>query len=454
MLKKEEIERKKKASKLALFGGLAFLGLAVLWLGSIFYLDPRLTPEQRFTSYIITEPAEPLGLTAPVEILFDARAIPINEADYTILSYTWNFGDGSVGSGPIVTHRYTKKSPTGTYTVTLAVNLRNVKTGETAMEEFSTIVGIENEKVTASFTATPRSGELPLDVEFDASASYDPDGQIVSYEWDLDGDGQFDDAEGPIADFTYSSEGDYIVSLKVTDNNGETNIAEETISAGSVGGLRAVITAPLQSDQSYIVGEKYEFTGEASRIDEGSITKYVWDFGDDTNAVQARSTSHTFEEEGDFTITLTVHDADGNTHEITLDIEVADQGTPPTAKLETNPELLNDVVSGPVPLEVEFDATSSTDPEDDIIDYEWDFDNDGEVDDTGDTASFTYEEVDTYEARLIVTDSAGNSNEKIITVDVKEQGVIARLSATVTSGEVPLTVTFDASASTYKEGDV
>ena len=46
----------------------------------------------------------------------------------------------------------------------------------------------------ASFTATPTNGDAPLEVDFDASNSTDPDGNIVSYAWDF-GDGTSDAGE-------------------------------------------------------------------------------------------------------------------------------------------------------------------------------------------------------------------------------------------------------------------
>ena len=77
-----------------------------------------------------------------------------------------------------------------------------------------------NQSPIASFTAIPTSGVAPLEVYFNASGSYDPDGNIISYEWDFkDGD----TGSGEIVNHTFSSIGSYNVRLNVTDNEGATD---------------------------------------------------------------------------------------------------------------------------------------------------------------------------------------------------------------------------------------
>lgn len=448
LTKKEEIDKKKKFSRMALWYGIGFLLTTVLWLVGLWFLGPRLVTEVRYGSPIVTDPEVTIGLTSPITISFDASAIPVDTDTYTILSYSWDFGDGSTGSGVTTSHEYTQKAEgDGIYTVTLNVQYEDVKSGENFEDEFQTEVSIDNELTAASFVANPDSGEVPLTVSFDATSSFDPDGEIVTYEWDFDGDGRFDDAEGEEVEYEFTQEGTYEVTLRVTDNNGDYATTTETIEAGSVGGLRAIITPPLSEGEIYYVGEEYDFEGELSQIREGKIVKYKWDLGDGTK-LESHGISHTYDTAGTYEVVLTVSDADGNTDETTLEIQVVEEGTPPTAIIET------DVSSGPVPLEVNFDASASTDPEDDIVDYQWDFDNDGEVDETGDKASYTYSEIGEYEARLITTDSAGNTDETTVTIEVTEQGIQAVLDADLSNGEVPLTIHFDASSSTYKEGEI
>ena len=72
---------------------------------------------------------------------------------------------------------------------------------------------------TADFQVDPPRPSAGQTVNFDASTSFDPDGQVVAYAWDFDGDGQ-PDAEGAQASFVYNTAGTFEVTLTVTDNDG------------------------------------------------------------------------------------------------------------------------------------------------------------------------------------------------------------------------------------------
>ena len=91
-----------------------------------------------------------------------------------------------------------------------------------------------NQPPTASFTAAPTSGPAPLAVAFDGSGSSDPDGDPLSYAWDLDGDGAYDDATGVTASRTYTTDGNVSVRLRVTDPSGASTVsAPQTIAVGN-----------------------------------------------------------------------------------------------------------------------------------------------------------------------------------------------------------------------------
>jgi len=84
-----------------------------------------------------------------------------------------------------------------------------------------------NKPPVAECSATPTSGEAPLEVTFDASESYDPDGDEISYEWDF-GDGNV--AEGETVQHGFGSPGSYTVRLLVTDSRGKFDKSSKFIS--------------------------------------------------------------------------------------------------------------------------------------------------------------------------------------------------------------------------------
>ncbi len=87
-----------------------------------------------------------------------------------------------------------------------------------------------NQPPVAVATAQPTTGVAPLNVSFDGSSSYDPDGTISSYSWDF-GDGST--GAGPTVNHTYSSAGTYVARLTVTDDHGANASAGLTIAVSA-----------------------------------------------------------------------------------------------------------------------------------------------------------------------------------------------------------------------------
>ncbi|MBI4583013.1 MAG: lamin tail domain-containing protein [Planctomycetes bacterium] len=84
-----------------------------------------------------------------------------------------------------------------------------------------------------SFTASPASGKVPLVVSFDASATFDPDGEVSLYDWNF-GDGT--SGMGKTASHTFNAAGRFAVTLKVTDNKGAQRSSSLTIQVEPIGG--------------------------------------------------------------------------------------------------------------------------------------------------------------------------------------------------------------------------
>jgi glucose/arabinose dehydrogenase len=114
----------------------------------------------------------------------------------------------------------------------------------------------------ADATATPSNGDAPLEVQLDASGSSDPDEDTLSYAWDLDGDGQFDDSTAVNPTYTYETPGTYDVSVQVSDSSGATDTATVEVQAGNAP-PDAQITDPT-ADELWAAGDPVPFAGEGT----------------------------------------------------------------------------------------------------------------------------------------------------------------------------------------------
>ncbi|MGN6302716.1 MAG: PKD domain-containing protein [Angustibacter sp.] len=143
---------------------------------------------------------------------FDAGAS--NDPDGSIASYSWDFGDGTTGTGATTTHTY---GDVGDRTVTLTVT-----DGDGATASTTRTAAVVNQAPVAKISVT--CGDGTLSCSFDAGASADPDGSIASYTWDF-GDGSTATTTTPTADHGYSAPGLYPATVTVTDQLGATDTA-------------------------------------------------------------------------------------------------------------------------------------------------------------------------------------------------------------------------------------
>jgi len=102
---------------------------------------------------------------------------------------------------------------------------------------------------TASFDFNPRSPIVNEEVTFNASKSNDPDGTIISYNWNF-GDGKT--ATGRIVTHKYSSPGTYMVSLTVTDNDGLTDTETKEITVYEYRPARLYVNPPEIADPTLL----------------------------------------------------------------------------------------------------------------------------------------------------------------------------------------------------------
>lgn len=104
----------------------------------------------------------------------------------------------------------------------------NIFTGEVL--RIRHVDGDANDPPVARATVTPRWGALPLLVQFDASASTDPDNDPITFEWSF-GDGQL--SNQAVTSHTYTTAGTYVATLTVRDDYEVPSILNFTITAGN-----------------------------------------------------------------------------------------------------------------------------------------------------------------------------------------------------------------------------
>lgn len=124
-----------------------------------------------------------------------------------------------------------------------------------------------NRTPAASAKATPRQGPIPLAVRFDASASSDPDGDALTYDWDF-GDGS-PHAFTAVANHSFAGSGQFDAVVKVTDVHGATAPASVHISAGNTPPVPR-ITSPSTSAR-FSVGQTITLTGTAADAEDGAL---------------------------------------------------------------------------------------------------------------------------------------------------------------------------------------
>ncbi len=147
----------------------------------------------------------------PLVVTFDAGES--SSPNGAIVSYAWDFGDGETAGGVTVSHTYPEK---GVYAVTLTVTDSAGKSGAR-----SRTVEALNRVPVADFKPSIYTTPVHQPVRFDASDSYDPDGEIVDYLWAF-GDG--DVGEGIFVEHEYATAGGSgwrpQITLTVIDDDG------------------------------------------------------------------------------------------------------------------------------------------------------------------------------------------------------------------------------------------
>lgn len=234
------------------------------------------------------------------DIFFDAGLSV--DLDGSITGYHFDFGDNT-NTGWITTSSVLHQFMDGTkeYTVQLIV-----MDDEGDIESAELIVKINNRNPVASAGSDKVTDTNKL-VNFSGELSSDKDGIVESYTWDF-GDGKT--GRGETVNHIYTDNGEYIVTLTVTDDDGAMVLDACKVTVNNVKPIATFIVTPSTGD----VNTVFTFTSTSFDTD-GFIASFYWDFGDGLTSDQAEAT-HQYTTSGTFNVSLIVWDDDDKKSEI------------------------------------------------------------------------------------------------------------------------------------------
>jgi len=186
----------------------------------------------------------------------------------------------------------------------------------------------------------PYTGDEGSPITFDASGSSDPEGKLIDYRWDFDGDGIWDIAWSTSPTTTYTWGDDYsgTVNVQVRDEIGKTDISSTTVTVNNVAPTTTFDTLGQPNPQFILPYQDLTFNG--SFTDPGWMDNHTsnWDFGDGINisgtlneendkpnSTGATTAEHAYTDPGTYTVNLTITDDDGDNDTDTMQVEVVDE---------------------------------------------------------------------------------------------------------------------------------
>lgn len=318
--------------------------------------------------------------------------------DSPIDSYQWDFGDDSAASfaiNPVYTY-----TVADTYSVLLTVTIEDG--GSASITRDVSVAKIPGTP-TADFTYSPDG----LTVTFTDSSAVIND-TIANYSWNFGDVAPGNTSALASPSHTYPVSGDYDVTLNVISELGNKTA---TVSYQVTVTDNVIDPVNPQADFSSVVTDLEVSFTDLTSVDNGSITDYLWDFGDNASSALA-SPTHTYTAGGTYTVRLDVTGSDGTTASNSKDVTAYDPTIEPTTPTVS---FTSDALAELPSLTVSFtaDAANETSP---ITTYAWDFDSLGASSDANPT--FTFTAAGLYTVGLTVTSEESIQNSTSQSVEV------------------------------------
>ena len=315
------------------------------------------------------------------------------DEDGTIINYTWDFGDGNFAYNDNPLHIFEQN---GTYEVILTVCDNNNLCDSMILSIFV------NKPPIAVVDISQYIVMLGENIIFDASESYDIDGDVEFYYWNFD-DGYT--SNQAYFEHEYKNAGIYNVSLKIIDDLQDITTIYYTIEViNKLPNVSFGITPEAGNTL-----ETFQFT-DFSYDDDGEIELWIWNFGDG-NTSSLQNPNHQFSLPGIYLITLSVTDDQDGTNLTTLEIEVTNSPPNPDIRIPAGINLGNKEWKVPKEQMISINGDVTFDNEGDDLQFFWTV---NEQSLSGESIEFIFSEQTTLELRVL--DSRGDEATEIFII--------------------------------------
>jgi PKD repeat protein len=322
-------------------------------------------------------------------------------------SFGWQFGDGGTSALPNPVHTYTTD---GTYTVTLTASNG---CGTMTSTQVVTIVT----PPLANFTAVNRLGCTPLTVQFTNASS----ANATQFLWQFPGGVPATSTEANPT-VVYNTPGQYDVSLQASNSAGSPTVTQT--------GYITVTTVPQSVFTATVQGTLATMTNQST-----GATAYTWNFGDGSPTNNQVAPTHTYANDGTYTVTLTASNNCGTT----TSTQTVTITTPPAAGFTVGMQ------QGCAPLTVQFTNTSSAN----ATTFEWEFPGGSPATSTLANPVVIYSLPGTYSATLVASNGVGENTSTQTDIVTVGQAPQAAFTYSV-SGTVVIFVQESAGATSYQ----
>ncbi len=403
-----------------------------------------------------TAPVAKAGPDQTVEVsgVVQLNGSTSSDADGNSLSYQWTLLQRPVGSNATLSDANSVKasfkldSP-GDYVAQLIVN-----DGQANSIPDSVVISTQNSKPVAN-AGKDQPAKVGATVQLNGSASSDPDGNPLSYQWTLQKPaGSNASLIGPGSakpGFVVDVPGDYVATLVV--NDGQVNSDPDTVTI-STQNTKPVANAG--ADQPVKVGATVQLDGSASSDPDGNPLSYQWTLqkpaGSNASLIGPGSAKPGFvvDVPGDYVATLVVNDGQVDSSPDT--VIVSTENVPPVADAGSGQTVkLGDTVT--------LDGSNSTDADGDSITYSWSLSNKpaGSTaalsDPTASKPTFVADKSGSYTATLVVNDGKVNSDPDEVIIATENVPPVANAGPDQKT-KVNTIVTLDGTHSTDVDGDI